>query len=286
VGLLPLEISLPKASEVDHEVPKPAQVITSPIIKITKSDLQNNLTLSNGMEFMRVPAGKFLMGSNDGRDEEKPRHTVELSEYFIGKYPVTNLEYQAFVRDAKYKAPEKWVGDRFPAKKGNHPVMDISWYDANTYCQWLNNVFKSETPSGLILRLPTEAEWEKAARGTDGREYPWGNQFDKNKCNSEEGRKDSTTPVGYYSPYGDSPYGCADMAGNVSEWCNDWFNDTYYQSSPLSNPLGPNSGKRRVLRGGSWVFSDSDARSAARFKTTASNTGNLCFGFRCACSLP
>ena len=233
-------LSAPEAVQIASPSHKtPAKVDTS----------ANKLILSNGMEFMRVPAGKFLMGSNndDFYDEEKPQHTVELSEYLIGKYPVTNLEYQAFVRAAKYKSPEGWNGDQFPAKKSNHPVVNVSWHDANAFCEWMSDI------TGKQHRLPTEAEWEKAARGTDGRKYPWGDIFDPKKANTSESKINDTTGVGNFSPQGDSPYGCADMEGNVWEWVNDWYSDTYYKNSPSSNPLGPDSGQARLLCGGSFT---------------------------------
>ena len=174
-----------------------AQVKVVEPTAVQPSNLINNkLTLSNGMEFMRVPAGKFLMGSDNGLSDEKPQHTVELSEYLIGKYPVTNLEYQAFVRDAKYEAPRGWAGDQFPAKKGDHSVADVSWNDASAFCKWLSE------KTGEQYRLPTEAEWEKAARGTDGRKYPWGDVFDPQKANTEESEIYDTTDVGNFSPQG------------------------------------------------------------------------------------
>ncbi len=220
-------------------------------------------------QMANIPAGKFLMGSTqeqaaqalkDGLDKqyaewEQPQHVVELSKYSIGKYPVTNREYQAFVRDAKYKAPQGWEGDQFPAEKGSHPVVNVSHDDASAYCKWLGE--KTNKP----YRLPTEAEWEKAARGEDGRIYSWGNEFDPQKANTSETKIGDTTDVGKFSPQGDSPYGCADMIGNVWEWCNDWFNESEYKrSSPvdknrkddIKDPQGSQTGTYRVLRGGSF----------------------------------
>ena len=124
----------------------------------------------------------------------------------MARFPLTNELYNAYAKSKQIKHPlDGWE------KKKDHPVTNIKWVDAMAYCQWFNNLLKAELPSGLILRLPTEAEWEKAARGTDGREYPWGNEFDKTKCNTNEGGKGNTTIVGSYSPLGDSFYGCADM---------------------------------------------------------------------------
>ncbi len=252
-------------------------------------------------QMVNIPAGKFLMGSTkeqaaqaikDGLDKkyvewEQPQHTVELSKYSIGKYPVTNREYQAFVRDAKYKPPQGWEGDQFPAEKGGHPVIYVSWDDATAYCKWLNE--KTSKP----YRLPTEAEWENAARGEDGRVYPWGNDFDPKKANTSESKIGGTTEVGQFSPQGDSPYGCVDMAGNVWEWCNDWFNENEYKrSSPVDkdrkdakDPQGTQSGTSRVLRGGSWDYSGDFVRSAYRGDLTPDSFINV-IGFRCARSLP
>ncbi len=229
-------------------------------------------------QMVNIPAGTFTMGSNDNHDE-KPPHKVNLSEYFIGKYPVTNREYQAFVKDAKYKAPKGWNGDQFPQNKAEHPVVNVSWHDAVAYCAWLSK------KTGKTYRLPTEAEWEKAARGTDGRKYPWGNKPEPNRdlLNYNDNVED-TTEVGSYED-GHSPYGVYDMAGNVWEWVHDWYSTTYYQKSPPKNPLGPNSGKYRVLRGGSWNNVNNYARSANRVNDTPDYVGDL-IGFRCARSLP
>jgi formylglycine-generating enzyme required for sulfatase activity len=130
------------------------------------------------------------------------------------------------------------------------------------YCQWLNSLLKNELPSGLILRLPTEAEWEKAARGTDGREFPWGNEFDKNKCNTREGGRGDTTPVGSYSPRGDSPYGCADMAGNVWEWTHSLMKEYPYKDN--DGRENENASGSRVQRGGSFFYYEGGARCASR----------------------
>jgi len=227
-------------------------------------------------QVVKMPTGKFLMGSTkeqaaqaikDGVDKkwvgwEQPQHTVELSEYSIGKYPITNREYQAFVRDAKYKPPQGWDGDQFPAEKGGHPVVYVSWDDATAYCKWLSEKSRKQ------YRLPTEAEWEKAARGEDGRVYPWGNDFDPKKANTGEARIGDTSDVDKFSPQGDSPYGCADMSGNVWEWCNDWFNEEEYEGRAgknMKDPQGPQEGGDRVLRGGSFYNVHRSGRCASRY---------------------
>ncbi len=211
-----------------------------------------------GIEMVRVPAGEFLMGSDKRKDpdawnEERPQHKVTLGEYWIGKYPVTNAQFAAFVTATGHRAPGHWAESQPPADKLKHPVVQVSWDDATAFCQWAG------------CRLPTEAQWEKAARGTDGRIYPWGDAApDKTRCNYGLNVND-TTPVGQYSPAGDSPFGCADMAGNVWEWCADWHDEEYYASSPAREPTGPASGGHRVRRGGSYFDKAWIARSAFRY---------------------
>lgn len=206
-------------------------------------------------QMVKIPAGKFLMGSTKEQAEqaikagldkkyvewELPQHTVDLSEYSIGKYPITNREYQAFVRDAKYKPPQGWDGEQFPAEKGSHPVVNVSWDDANVYCKWLSE------KTGKPYHLPTEAEWEKAARGTDGLKYPWGNEFDETRANVN-GQVGNTTEVGHYEK-GRSPYGGYDMIGNVWEWTADWY-QPYPGNTYTSDKFGE---KVKVLRGNSWA---------------------------------
>ncbi len=216
---------------------------------------------------LRVPAGPFLMGSTDddqwADDNEKPQHTVELSAYRIGRYPVTNLEYRAFVVASEYEPPEDWDRDQYPDGKGDHPVVNVSWEDASAYCRWLAEA------TGRPYRLPTEAEWEKAARGQDGRLYPWGNEFEAAKLNSAESGRDETTPVGQFSPEGDSPYGAADMAGNVQEWCADWYDRAEYKrrsEGAVQDLQGPEEGSGRVQRGGTFLNAAGFVRCAGRVR--------------------
>jgi formylglycine-generating enzyme required for sulfatase activity len=223
----------------------------------------NKLTLSNGMEFMRVPGGSFLMGSTKENklayDDEHPQHIVDIPyDYWMARYPVTNELYNAYVKSKGINHPVSgWE------KKRDHPVVYVKWTDVMAYCQWLNNLLKGELPSGLVLRLPTEAEWEKAARGGKGNEWPWGNEFDKNKCNSSEGGNGDTTPVGLYSPRGDSPYGCADMAGNVWEWTHSLLKEYPYKVN--DGREDENAASMRVLRGGSYHFESQSVRCALRY---------------------
>jgi formylglycine-generating enzyme required for sulfatase activity len=264
-----------------------------------------------GIEFVRIPAGKFLMGSKEDNsladDDEKPQHTVEISqEYWMGKYPVTNAQFAAFVQasDHRTTAEEKgsaygydgkewkeikganWKHPRGPKSgldgKEEHPAVSLSWDDAVAFCEWLNAAHGGELPPGWQFRLPTEAEWEKAARGEYGNEWPWGGERpDDSRCNFNMNVGD-TTPVGKYSPQGDSPYGCADMAGNAWEWCRDWFDEGEYPrraGKPVKDPQGPRQGLRRVLRGGSFRNVDWVVRCALRLRLVPADRYEV-VGFR------
>lgn len=231
-------------------------------------------------EMVRIPAGEFLRGSQEqdkrASASEKPRSRVYLTEYWIGKYPMTNAQYAVFIEATGRRSPEHWEGSRPPEGKEDHPVVNVSWWDALAYCRWLAEV------TGKQYQLPTEAQWEKAARGTDGRLYPWGNRWDKRKCNTAESGERGTTSVGSYSPDGDSPYGCADMAGNVLEWVADWYRGDYYaRSSASQDPCGPSSGAVKGLRGGSWATNRGSARCANRHYGNRTATSPEA-GFRCA----
>jgi formylglycine-generating enzyme required for sulfatase activity len=222
-------------------------------------------------DMVKIPAGEFLMGSDprknkDTRDREQPQHTLYLPDYYIARTPVTNAQFARFVEADGYRRREFWteVGWKEKEKEGwtqprywtkrkwnrpDWPVVGISWYEAMAYARWLG------------CTLPSEAEWEKAARGTDGRIYPWGNEFDKRRCNTGK-VFGGTTPVGKYGPQGNSPYGCMDMAGNTWEWT---------RSVDKSYPYDPGDGREdledratRVLRGGSFYNDARLARSASR----------------------
>lgn len=215
------------------------------------------LPLAPGVEMVLVgiPAGEFLMGSSEldgmAADDEKPQHPVYLPRYEIARTPVTNAQYKAFLDATGRRAPDHWHGGQIPTGLEAHPVVNVSWEDALAFCQWAG------------LRLPTEAEWEKAARGTDGRLWPWGNVApDMRRCNFNDNVR-GTVPVGQY-PAGASPYGLLDMAGNVWEWCADYYDAEYYIKSPSEAPTGPARGLARVLRGGSWTNDARRVRAAAR----------------------
>jgi serine/threonine-protein kinase len=190
----------------------------------------------DGKEYVHVPAGKVWLGSAHSQDE--PRREVYLDGFYISRYPVTNAEYHTFVEQTSYMPPQHWHEGAYPSWKANEPVAYVNWHDAAAYCRWAEG------------RLPTSAEWEKAARGTDERSYPWGNTFDSGRCNSQEGGRGVPSAVGKYSPAGDSPYGAGDMAGNIWEWVLDWYGPN--NSALASNPMGPESGEHKVIRGGSY----------------------------------
>ena len=210
----------------------------------------------------------------DAADDEAPKHQVTLPGYWIAKTPVTVAQFRAFVEAEGHEADED-------ALKGpdDHPVRYVTWDDALAYCRWQSK------RSGLPVTLPSEAEWEKAARGTDGRLYPWGNvKPDTRRCNFGD-HEQGTTPVGRYSPQGDSPYGCVDMAGNVLEWTRSlWGKD--WSKPDFRYPYVPKDGREnldsrgvRVVRGGSFSSSERNARCAARYRSDPSGRFNY-DGFR------
>lgn len=273
--ILPSEIS---AGTTAGEHPVQPHVVvsvlppTTPHMRVGRDD---------GAEMVLVPAGEFWMGSRredivdaqsqcrrlgvpalcDRFDDEMPPHVVFLDAFYIDRYEVTNSRFSRFVQETGYRTTAEregssvlwqprtgWVrteGADWRRPKGpgssaepRHPVVHVSWYDADAYCTWSGN------------RLPTEAEWEKAARGTDRRRYPWGNAWDSRKANAEYA-VGTAAAVGSY-PAGASPNGVEDLAGNVAEWVADWFDASYYKNSPDRNPQGPTRRDQKVLRGGSW----------------------------------
>lgn len=201
------------------------------------------------MEFVHVPAGEFWMGADENEvgagADEKPKHKVYLDDYWIGKFPVTNREYACFIKETGHKSPEHWKNELIPQHKENHPVIYVSWYDAEAFTKWISTI------CGIEIKLPSEAQWEKAARGADGRKYPWGNEFPySNLGNFFNKNQSETTFVGSFLN-AVSPYGVLDMAGNVREWMRDWYDAEYYEKSQMKNPQGPISGDFRVMRSGS-----------------------------------
>lgn len=216
-------------------------------------------------EVATIPGGWFEMGSSWGRANETPIHDVWLGEFAIDRYEVTVAQYRAFVAATGHRLPGDWEG-LTPAQPGNLPVTYVSWPDAAAYCAWVGK------------RLPTEAEWEKAARGDDGRRYPWGDEWDPGRA--AVALAHGPVPVGSY-PEGASPYGVLDMAGNVHEWVADYHDAGYYAASPAENPAGPDNHRNRVLRGGSWSSPPGWATTTFR-DSSHSDAGDDRFGFRCA----
>ncbi len=221
-----------------------------------------------------VPEGEFLMGSVTGEADEQPVHRVYLNAYLLDKYHVSVGQYAKFLDSTSRERPPDWNIMNRPYHQ-KRPVVNVSWADADAYCRWTGK------------RLPTEAEWEKAARGTDGRTYPWGDEFPTrfhaNSMNQDWRNHGALTPVGLLEG-GKSPYGVYDMAGNVWEWVNDWYDQDYYKTSPRQNPTGPSKGVFKVIRGGSWGSSVDALRSSERETHTPSYQG-LGTGFRCAKTL-
>ncbi|MBI1930790.1 SUMF1/EgtB/PvdO family nonheme iron enzyme [Candidatus Poribacteria bacterium] len=223
-----------------------------------------------------IPAGEFQMGSNDGHDDEKPVHTVYGDAFYIDVYEVTNAQYKQFIDATDHPAPKYWNDSKYNAS--NQPVVAVTWYDAAAYCQWAGK------------RLPTEAEWEKAARGgLAGKKYPWGDSIDYSVANYDD-KVGKTTPVGSYSPNG---YGLYDMSGNVWEWCMDEWNPGFYAKSPRDNPVAggiisfvnnnfTNIKTDRMVRGGSWDGTVYGVRVAGRLSLVPSTRGSNDGGFRCA----
>lgn len=217
---------------------------------------------------VEIPAGEFLFGS-DEQPEAGPPQQVNLPAFSIDVYEVTNAQFAAFVAATGYKTTAEQAGepswrDYFGQGEEEHPVVKVSWYDAEAYCKWAGK------------RLPTEQEWEKAARGTDGRRYPWGNEFDPEKVNGMEAGYRRTVAVGSL-PAGASPYGVMDMAGNVAEWTADWYK-AYPGSSYRDQYMGE---KFRITRGGGW-FSDKEQIQTFYRNSTAPEAANDDLGFRCA----
>ena len=208
----------------------------------------------DGAPLVLVPAGSFPMGvppgDRDGGRDEYPRHEVTLDAFYIDKFEVTNGRYLEFVRATAHRVPQHptkpnrnlWEGGLMPESIVDRPVINVDWFDAEAYCKWAGR------------RLPTEAEWEKAARGGDDRRFPWGNVEPTHKhlnFNQQWKGEKTLMPVGSYEA-GKSPYGAYDMAGNVWEWVADWYDMRYYEKSPENNPKGPESGKGKVLRSSGW----------------------------------
>ena len=238
------------------------------------------LSATGDEDMVLVPAGYFVMGADSAVIDAAPRHRVWVDSFWIDRHEVTNAQYKEFIDATGYPPPaldEKkypwakpfnWVNNIYPEGAGDKPVVLISWDDAAAYAAWRG------------CRLPTEAEWEKAARGIDGRIYPWGNQWDStrvwcrlNSFYGPKGKADKIADV--------SPYGVINMAGNVAEWCFDFYDKDYYKNSPERNPFGPDAGSRKVVRGGSWQNADKNKFTVFYRDAQFSSTKTAAIGFRC-----
>jgi formylglycine-generating enzyme required for sulfatase activity len=241
---------------------------------------------ADGMVMIHVPAGEFEMGGTGISSDEEPVHTVVLDGFWIDRTEVSNGQYQLCAEAGACQASTTcgWGGSTYgDASKTDHPIACVNWHGAQAYCEWAG------------ARLPTEAEWEYAARGPEGRIYPWGDDFECSRGNfDDETQLDNyvvpggegcdgylrTAPVGSF-PAGASWCGALDMAGNVWEWVADWYDSGYYARSPLENPTGPEAGDYRVLRGGGWLCNESNVRAANRYYSYPPDLGYVYIGFRC-----
>lgn len=283
-GVVPEERATPSVAKPPPPPPPPSSKFTQPTAKLESQSVTQAREIigKDGAPMVLVPAGGFVMGSRDddemARNDERPAHSVYLDAFYIDTYEVTISRYDGFLNKTGRKPPRDW---RYGLGQGhdNEPSL-VTWDDARAYCSWVEK------------RLPTEAEWEKAARGTDQRLYPWGNAEDSglfgrlaNFGHAESG-SGFKYDVGSFKK-GKSPYGVYDMAGNVAEWVADWYGETYYGRSPLRNPKGPMTGEKHVLRGGSYESELADVRSAARSAKTSEDENSWSrSGFRCAQDVP
>ncbi len=222
-------------------------------------------------DMVLIPAGHFLMGSDD-YTFEYPRRKIHLDAYFIDRLPVTNEDYFLFCASSGHAPPPHWHAGCFPEGEEKHPVCNVTIDDARAYAAWAGK------------RLPTEAEWEKAARGEDGRAYPWGNEFDPKKCNTEMANIGHTVPVGSY-PDSISPFGVSDMCGNVWEWVDGFWHTSWFEEAPDRNHKGPPAGDMNVLRGGTWSTHYLNCRTFSRCPALKGCRWGYC-GFRCAADAP
>ncbi len=246
-----------------------------------------SIASESSRDMILIPAGEFIMGtdSEGANADQKPAHRVYLDAFYIDKHEVTNAQFEAFIVDSGYQNRKLWTvagwnfiqknqiktllhhGQNSVSTAPDHPVIGVSWYEASAYASWVGK------------RLPTEAEWEKAARGTDRSIYPWGNEMDFSRLNYFS-HHEKILGVGSF-PSGASPYGILDMAGSVWEWCADWYREDYYPQSSQKNPKGPDSGEYRVLRGGGWDSIRLQLRTFYRYYNEADRRAYNT-GFRCA----
>ena len=250
---------------------------------VVSADLPQTVTGKDGAPLKRIPAGEFLMGTSiskrDGGRDEYPERRIFLDAFYMDSLEITNGRYLEFVKAAGHRIPEHprdktltlWQGATVPAAFKDHPVINVDWSDAAAYCEWAGR------------RLPTEAEWERTARGTTGRRFPWGDaEPTRTLANylNQWRNGGGLEPVGSH-PQGASPEGVQDLQGNVWEWVADWYDPHYYEKGPLRNPKGPNEGTRKVMRGSGWESEAPVLRSAHRLSSDPKNRNHI-LGFRCA----
>jgi len=268
--------------------PKTGQIGKAFAAQPSTDIIEKENTGRDGATMVLIPAGEFRMGSNDGDGDENPVHTVYLDAFYIDIYEVTNEQYARFLNQYGRNSDDSGnmlvrigdedcliekVGNTYRPKWGHedHPVVYVSWHGAVEYAHFYGK------------RLPTAAEWEKAARGgLMDKQYPWGDSISHDDANYHgTGSRDAwkgTSPVGSFPPNG---YGLYDMVGNAGEWCADWYGNDYYSASPTANPVGPGSGNYRVLRGGSWLCNTNGLRAANRGMCPPASTYSCHGGFRC-----
>lgn len=255
------------------------------------------------LDFVLIPAGEFKIGSDpavdrDAQSDEMPQHYLHITDFYMMRQPVTNAQYALFVEATGHRAPLFWENGKCAAGTDQHPVVGVSYADAIAFCRWAGQIL------GKPVRLPTEAEWEKAARGSDGRIYPWGNRWEDGRCNNAEAQLGGPSAVGQFSPHGDSPYGVADVAGNVQEWCSSLFSRYPYDPTdgreaivyelnadhllPRQRDMGGTSNPqadeaswgKSCIRGGSWRESKLQSRCAYRSWAAPMHRSDDT-GFRC-----
>ena len=264
-------ISDPRRLQIDQEliIPKGGTIeprSTATKVRATITSIPPTPRPAVEAAMLAIPAGEFTMGSDV--EDERPPHVVFVDGFEIDKLEVTNEDFEKFVAETGHVTDAEQAGETswlyYARGKPQHPVVKVSWNDANAFCQWAGK------------RLPTEAEWEKAARGADARSYPWGNQWDAARANAKEAGNRGTTAVGSF-PAGASPYGVMDMAGNVAEWTTDWF-----KAYPGGDFYSPYFGEKyRVIRGGGW-FSDQNLVRTTERSASSMTLANDDVGFRCA----
>ncbi len=277
----------PEAEDRDKILTKIAvlQGVLDRKLKMVRKYERRNNVMANALpgikekcDMVLVPAGSFMMGIDDIKREQGPAHKVRLDTFYIDRYEVTNAQYYEFLNYItrtkdhskcrtgepvnKSHKPLNWEKNYY--NHPDYPVVRIDWYDACAYAAWVGK------------RLPTEAEWEKAARGTDERKWPWGDEWDPSKCNIGD-----PEPIGSHEE-GKSPYGCYDMAGSIAEWCADWADMDYYKKSPKKNPKGPEKADKKIIRGGSRFGNVGIMLRTTSRKAVSPNLGNMSVGFRCA----